>query len=129
MQARVKALCILSDLERRQGNAVAQIELLGEALRGQEAVVEAVRGEPAEVVAAERRVAADLALRIFRERADLGVAQDGMVALREVLQRNPAHHQAGLAIARMHLAAGDVNACMTQCEHLLTDGEISCKGC
>jgi len=123
IRTRQRATMVLADLARRLGRQDEYLATMEEALAEQGRLLEAMRGEHPEMIQSEKSKAADLAFKLYTTKKEMGVTQDGIEVLREILLRAPWHAAAGLALARMHVAAGQVDEGMTLCQRMLMEDE------
>lgn len=78
-------------------------------------VLPRVKGEESEVVQQQKDVAATICQRLADYFADLNDTDKALGYYQEALQNDPSHESSILALAKLHLKRGELDACQHQC--------------
>ena len=113
--ATVKNLVLLAKVHGGTGNAPEAIKALQQSAKVQNDVMSHLRGVSTDEVREQRKVAADISYNMAKHYMTLGEDHKAKMYFSQALKAQNSHVQSMLALARLFLKKGDLEACQNQC--------------
>ncbi|GLC77752.1 hypothetical protein PLESTB_000959000 [Pleodorina starrii] len=119
LQLDVEGWSMLAKVHRGTGDLEGYVEAQSRALELQKALLSKLRGELPEAVAAQRERTAAICFDLAEQHKRARKFDRAMELYSEALRHHETHVPSMLAVAKLHLAGGDTDACQAQCVTLL----------